>query len=255
MALKSLPIALALLSVACVSPNTKSAPTTSQRPTLSSNTNTTAVGTLELEAGTAIDIGDSFMAPMTLKYGIDEDEELFLSVSPINFLDRPGSDGRGFGDLTLGMRRRVWDEKELAVAFQFATKLPTGDEDDGISTGEMDFFGAGIVDYDLDLATTITGFYQFGVIGDPTDTDSNIQHLVAVAGTHTLNDQFGLFGELSTLSNSSAPDPAYAIFGVTHPLSAGFVVDAGIQVGLNTEAPDARFLIGVTTNFGTIFRQ
>lgn len=255
MARKSLPIALALMSVACVSPNTKSAPTTSQRPTLSRNTETTAAGTLELEAGTAIDVGDSFMAPMTLKYGIDEDEELFLSVSPINFLDRPGSDGQGFGDLTVGMRRRVWSQKEVAVGFQFATKLPTGDEDDGISSGEMDFFAAGIVDYDFDLATTITGFYQFGVIGDPADTDSNLQHLIALAGTHTLNDQFGLFGELSSTSNSSADDPAFAILGITHPLSAGFVVDAGVQLGLNTEAPDARFLIGLTTNFGSVFHQ
>jgi len=255
MSVKFLPIVLALLSAACVSPNTKPAAATPQRPLISRNTNTTAVGTLELEAGTAIDVGDSFMAPMTLKYGIDEDEELFISLSPINFMELPGSDAEGFGDLTIGMRRRLWSQKEVAVAMQFATKLPTGDEDDGLSTGEIDFFGAAIVDYDLDLATTITGFYQFGVIGDPTDTDPGIQHVLAIAGRHTLNDDFGLFGEINGISDPGSLDPATAIFGITHPLSPGFIVDAGIQVGLNTDAPDARFLIGLTTNFGSIFHQ
>lgn len=253
MVLKTLPLFLSLVFVSCVSPNTKGTAATPQRPTFSSNTKTTTANTLELEAGTVVDVGDSFSSPMTLKYGLADGEEIFISLSPLNFLERPGQDAEGFGDLTIGTRRRVWKDDQAAAAFQLATKLPTGDENDGLSTGEMDFFAAAIVDYEVDLATTITCYYQFGVIGQPGLDDPGIQHSGAIAGSHTLNEDFGLFAEVAGISDPGLVDPLFATFGVTHPLSETFIVDAGLVVGLNTDAPDAQFIIGLTTNFGSIF--
>ncbi len=254
MALKTLPLLLSLLVVSCVSPNTKGRAATPQRPTVSSDTKTTAYQTLELEAGTLIDAGDAFSAPMTLKYGIDEDEELFISLSPINFMELPGNDAEGFGDLSVGMRRRVWNNDQAAAAIQLQTKLPTGDENDGISNGEIDFFAAAIADYEVDLATTITFFYQFGVVGQPGLDDSGIQHTGTIAGSHALNEDFGLFAEIAAIADPGIVDPMFGTFGITHPLSEAFIVDAGVRIGLNTDAPDAQFIVGMTTNFGNLFQ-
>ncbi len=254
MVAKSFLIALSLLSVACAVPNSQRAAVTPQRPTFSRNTQTTAFKTLELESGVTYDHNDSVTSPMTLKYGIDEDEEIFLSVSPLNVISLPGNDGEGFGDLTVGVARRVWTDGRTAAAYQLSTKLPTGNENQGLSNGEIDFFGAAVVDHQIDLATTLTAFYQLGVIGDAVGNDPGIQHGFALAGSHTLNDEYGLFAELAGYADPGRIDPVFATMGATYTLNRYMVADAAVVLGVNSDAPDAQFLIGITTNFGALTR-
>lgn len=248
-------VAVSSLFGSCVAPGSQRTPVTPQRPTVSFNTQTTAEGTLELEAGVQADPGDSFFSPMRLKYGLGQDEEISIAVSPFNFIERPGDDGTGFGDLSVAFRKKVWTNEQTSAAFRFETLLPTGNENEGLSTGELSFFAGGIVDHQIDMATYLTGFYQVGVIGDPNDDDPDLAHSAAVAGYHQLDERNELFGELAGFVNPGPVDPVIFTGGVAHKLSDDLIIDAGVIVGMNDDAADLQFLVGLTTNFGPIVRN
>ena len=95
-----------LLLPACATTLAHGRPVTPQRPTYSSDTNTTAEGTVELESGLGASRDGDLSTPNTLKYGAGERTELFVGVSPFNVVERPGGDGVGFGDLLVGVRHR-----------------------------------------------------------------------------------------------------------------------------------------------------
>lgn len=223
---------------------------TPQRPTVSSDTQTAAVGTFELEAGVSLDPGDAEILTTTLKHGLDERTELFLGWIPYGRIDLPGDDGDGVGDAVFGMRRRVWERDDTAAAFQMATKIPTGDEDEGLSTGEIDFLLAGIVSHDLPGGPSLVGYYELGVIGEPRDADTDLQHLFAVAASESLRSDLVVFGELSKLHAAFGEDPLQGLVGIAKQARPGLVYDAAVSVGLNEDAPDFVLLLGLSTNIG-----
>lgn len=244
---------LALLP-ACLAMPPDGEAVTAQRPTLSSDTATSYEGTFEVEGGLAFDPSDSFDSPVSVKYGVGPATEVFLGLSPYQSVDQGGADGDGFGDLTLGTRHRFWEEADGpgSAAFQLVTKLPTGDEDEGLSTGEVDFFGAGIYTAALDVAT-LTGYYELGVLGEDPGSGSDLQHVLAVAAARNLHQHVGVFGELATVLLPEGEDSVLATLGATYAVSSSLVFDAGVVLGLDEDAPDAVFQVGFTTNYGPIF--
>jgi len=237
---------------ACTVDRTYQTRATPQRPTVSSDTRTTAPGTVELEAGLAIDPNDRFGTPSMVKYGVDERTELFLGFEPYVTVDRPGSDGHGIGDLLPGIRRRVMDQdgSTPAAAYLIAAKIPTADEDEGIGTGEIDLFAAGIVSWD-DVAWSATGFYQLGLLGEPGDGGTDLQHVFAAAGSRPIDNRLDAFGELAFLWTPEQDDEdLLGTIGLAYAYRPGMVFDLGLTLGLSQDAPDAVFQIGTTINFG-----
>jgi hypothetical protein len=248
-------LALAGLAAASLVAGCAGAPAkpTPQRPTFSRNTSTTAAGTLELEAGVAVDPGDTFDSPVTLKYGVSEDTELFGSMAPYVWEDFDGPNGEGVGDLYLGVRQRFIDvgAEEPTFAYQLQTKIPTAPEDQGIGSGQMDFFAAGIMDYPIE-EFWLTTFYQLGIVGEPGgDDDPDIEHGIAFASNAAIDDSLGAYGEIAGVFTPERDDEQiFTTVGLTHPLGEGTVVDAGVLVGLSRDAPDFQITLGITTNFG-----
>ncbi len=226
---------------------------TPQRPTFSSDTNTTAEGTLELESGLFLDPGDAAALPTVLKYGAGPRTELFVGLSPFNFVELPGEDARGVGDTIVGTRHRFWEnDTGTSSALQLATKLPTGDESEGLSTGEIDFFAAGILTHVFSERTAGTAYYELGVLGDPADTDTDTRHTVAIAASHSLDDHLGLYAELAQILDIRGFDPLITTLGVTRSVNPSLVLDFGLALGLNGDAPDAALVAGLTMNFGRV---
>jgi len=224
---------------------------TPQRPTFSSDTNTTAEGTFEVELGVVVDPGDSFGSPVTLKHGLGERTEVFVGSSPYSHVELPGDDGRGLGDLFVGGRHRVWEgEGGESAAVQIATKLPTADEDDGLGSGETDFFTAGILSGGLGAAGSWTAYGELGWLGDPAGAGTDEQQLVALAVGHALAGEWGAFGELTGISTPGSDDPAFLILGLARSFGPSVVADLSVALGLNEDAPDAQLLVGLTTNLG-----
>jgi hypothetical protein len=232
---------------------------TPQRPTFYSSTATTAVGTMELEAGyeTAPSDGDRSV-PTTLKFGLSQNSELFFDWPVYEKIDTPGGGtASGVGDVSVGMRQRLLDEDayQPAIALQAKTKIPAGSNDPFLTNDGIDFFGAIAVDKNLTWGQVI-GFYELGFLSDPTGRGTDLQHLLSGGTSHRLDEQFGLFSELAFFHGvESGHRPYYVTGGGQYFLDEHTVFDAGLRFGLNSDAQEWVFLIGVTTNFGDLFSR
>jgi len=250
-----LSLLLAVGPGACSFVDLQDVPATPQRPTLSSDTATTAKGTLEIEAGVAVDPTDAFDSPLQLKVGAAEATELFLAWSPYRWVERSGPDGRGQGNLFIGVRNRFLEETESrpSAAFQLQTKIPTASEREGLGSGALDFLGAGIVTKDLGGFLT-TGFYQIGILGEPDGGDTDLEHDVAIASGTPLVNGLGAFAEVAgTFIRERDTSSVFTTLGLAYAIARDVVADAGVVVGLSDDAPDFRVVAGVTINFGHLF--
>lgn len=243
---------LALLA-GCAGTGRDFAPTTAQRPTVSSDTATTAAGTIELESGGAIDPGDSVDTPTVVKWGAGPRTEFFLGWSPHQEIGLPGPDADGVSDLLVGTRHRFLeaDGQRPSAAFQLATSLPTGDRSQGLSSGEIDFHATAIVTQAFgDFSAT--AYYDAGILGNPTG-GTDLEHTLALAGATTLGQRWGAFGEAAAVLDHERDVEDYLLtVGGTYALSPSLVFDVGATFGINDEAPDFQILFGFTTNLGAL---
>ena len=245
-------VVLLAVPCGCISFEVEPQAATPQRPSISADTSTTAPGTFELEAGGQIDPHDSREIPLTLKWGMSEDAELFVGWSPYQQEDRTGPDASGIGDTLVGLRYRFLEETKAvpSAAVQLMTKLPTGDENDGLSTGETDFLAAAIFTKEVGRVST-TFFYQLGILGDPDDSDTDIEHTFALDGSFPLGDEWAFNAELAAVETPEHDlNEIFTTVGFSWAVSPDLVLDAGVVVGLNDDAQDFQVVFGFTKNFG-----
>lgn len=225
---------------------------TPQRPTVSSDTNTTFAGTFELESGLAYDRNDRSSLPSTLKYGFDERVELSLSTSPWTRIERPGRDEIGPEDLLLAIRARVLDEEADApgLALGASLKAPTANDRHGLGSGEWDGFANVAVSKTVDDLSFV-GYYQLGVLGNPQGPDVDVQHVFALAGGWAFREGFSLFEEIA-LDRIHEQDQAawLSTTGVAWSVDPRLTLDTAVRLGLSNDAPDVVFQVGLTWNLG-----
>lgn len=236
---------------ACSSPFQAATPTP-QRPTVSSDTNLTAPGTIEIESGFAMEAGESFDLPNTLKLGLAETSEVFVGFSPQRSTSVPGPNPRGAGDVLVGTRARLFEDGDFATALQFATRLPGGNGGESSISGDTDFFLAGIVGNRMG-ELDVTGFYQLGLLGDGDDDSIFAEHTAALALSAAASDTVGVFGEIAAIFR---PDLDTNVVLVTGGASWNWVPnltwDGALLVGLTEDSPDYQLLVGLTWNLGGI---
>lgn len=227
-------------------------PVTPQRPTVSYDTSTTAERTFELEAGLAVDPGDSFDSPTTLKYGSAPGTELFVGWSPWQVADQPGPDLDGSSDVVLGARHRLWEEGDSSpsAAVVVSAKLPTASVAGGQSTGESDVRVGAILNQRFGPVTG-NAFYQYGALGDPAGGGTISEHTATLTAGWAFDDRFGGFVELAGIFVPAQDlDSIFTIVGVTYAAMPSLVIDAGVTAGLSSDAPDLQLFVGLTHNFG-----
>lgn len=229
-------------------------PVTPQRPTVSVDTSTTAVGTVEVEAGVNVDPGEAFDSPTTIKFGTGERTEWFVGYSPFVHLDQPGRDADGGGDLVVGTRTRIVDAADgrPSAALVLSGKLPTASASSGIGTGELDLRVGGVLNQQFG-AVTANAFYQYGALGAPSGGTSS-EHTATLTGSWSLAERWGGFAELAgVFVPSTRTDSVFTILGVTYAPEPWVVFDGGVTVGLSDDAPDLQLFFGCTHNFGAAF--
>jgi hypothetical protein len=228
------------------------APPTPQRRTFSVSTATPRAGQLDLELGLAHDLGDGIALPATLRWGADEQSELFLGGVP--WSERDDTDGRGVGDVTLGARRRVREqhEDEPSLALQAAVKIPTADADEGLGSGELDLLLAGILSRDEGVKSS-TLYYQLGLLGESGDQGIDLEHLLTAAFSQSIDERLGLFAEVAGVwSPEQERSGAYLVLGATWAPSAVAVVDVAAQFGFGDDAEDLVLVIGLSRALGRL---
>jgi len=243
---------LALLSAGCLS-STLGEGVTPQRPTVSSDANTTAPGTLEVESGVSLDPHDAFDVPVTLKYGLAEGTEVFAGFSPLRGVEDP-DDEIGIGDVLLGGRARIReaDASGPAAAVQLAVKLPTADEDDGLGSGELDLFAAGMLTGTAD-ETGWNAYYQLGLLGEPGGSAIDLDHVLAVVASREIAHRWAGFAELAVDLVPEHDVSAWLLtVGATQLVREDLAWDVGLGIGLSDDAPDLVVFVGDTRNFGAL---
>lgn len=242
---------LSALALSCAAVDQRAA-VTPQRPTLSSSTSTTSMGTLEIESGGVWDPNDRFSLPLTAKWGLSPTTEVFVGWSPAEYLVRDGEDGSGIGDSYLGMRHRFIEAAKGAPswAFQLSTKLPSGDETEGLSSGEIDTFGALIASQSFEQFNG-TAFYQLGLLGEPGGPGTDFEHSLAVAADTQVAERWSVFGELATqLVPERDHEPVFVTLGTSYTRRKDSVFDVAVSFGLNDDAPGFTILFGHVGNLG-----
>ena len=89
-------------------------------------------------------------------------------------LVRDGWSGDNIGDLLIGAKFNLASEhrqQALAAALRAIVKLPTGDDEAGVSSGKADFLVDAIVSKEVNQRVEVAGFGGFIVRGDPDGID------------------------------------------------------------------------------------
>lgn len=240
------------LVAACAGPRGEPFAATPQRPTFSSDTSTTARGTLELEAGVSVDPGEAMDTPVALKVGLTERADAFAAFSPYVSFPQSGPNARGPSDLFLGTKIRFSDEDDTLPSFavQLATKLPTASTRSGVATGEMDAFTTLIATKALG-PFTVTANYQLGFLGEPADDDFDLQHGGAIAGGIEVAPKLSAFAEIAgVFVHEQDVEAVLQTTGIAYAPRPDLVFDTGVQIGLSSDARDFFAFVGVTFNLG-----
>ncbi len=195
---------------------------------------------LDLESASD-DLGDASWLVATFTYGISDEVELW--VHPHLWLD-DGADQSGPGDATLGVKWHFAAQEEWEMAVSPYVTLPTGDEDKGMGTGELQL-GINLLsswaqkkspwafNINLDFFTNTVG-----------GTNCN-DYAVVFETRYDLGGKLILVGDLDCLNTGSRND-FYFLGGVDYAISENLALAAGVRLGLNEEAADSIILLGAT---------
>lgn len=218
-------------------------------------TATTDYGTVALEAGAAIDEGESQAYPVRVMHGLTEDVEVYLDWSVYEKVDRPGLDeGEGIGDAGLGIRHRFWESAQgTSTAVEGRVSIPTGDDDEGTGSGSLDWFGSVMVSQEID-DVLLNGWIELGILGDALEDDTDITRAAALSIAANLEERLIGYAEVSRVLTET-DDPAYLALGLGWRATAETTLDVGAAWGLNDEADDAVLFLGLRTNLGILGAQ
>jgi hypothetical protein len=224
-------------------------PATPQRPTYSSDPNTTAPGTLELEAGYLYADDETADLPLTLKWGSGKNTELFLGWSP--WFRTPDS-SEYIGDTVLGVRHRFVDATQgpVALAYQVAAKVPTSDPDDGSGSGAVDAFFALTSAWSMGRFSGV-GYYQFGALGRPANDGVLAENALALVVGTPLSGRWAIFAEWSSRWRPELRSfDSLALLGTAFSPRPALALDAAASYGMVPGEDFWTVTVGATVNFG-----
>lgn len=228
---------------------------TPQRPTFTSDTSTTAPGTLELEVGTTSWRG-FFALPVTVKYTPDVGRGLFhraefsLTFDALTSVEETSRRATRFGDrLGFAVRRPVYRGETLSVAVvPQALFFLRGDRGARLGLTGIMVYGMGL------NSLTVNGTWTSAT--HPSATNPAQQYDVAVDVARTLGEsgprsRWTVFGGLLYENPSHRAAAVSLGQGVTYRFRPNWVLDFAVrQLGLAAGRRDYQILAGFTVNLG-----
>jgi hypothetical protein len=225
------------------------------RPLTTDDAGTVEKGKFQVETGfdfTRQDNHDKEFAPaITLTYGLLERMDIGVGSGYLFIHPAEGKKENGLADTELKVKYRFVDDKDWIPAFAVTgtLKIPTASESKGLGSGKTDFNINTIFTKNLSkrLALYLNLGYTF--IGEQ---QVNNEFNYSIAGQFVLSDKWALVGEIVGVNNFNghkSDDPISGLVGIQYMLSDNFVLDAGVEIGMNKAAPDFRLTTGVTFFF------
>ena len=225
------------------------------RPTVSTPAALSAPGYLELELGWQRISGGGLArydsTPYTLKLAFTPDWGVRIGGDgAARAVDVDGSRVSGFADTAVVFKRRLPINESAAFGLEGGAKFASGKR--ALGSGTTDYAVTGIYSADLgayhtDLNVTATR------LGSVDPGQGRTQALWASALSRSLDEHWGIAGELSGTRRSGTASTAQFLAAVTYNASPRMVLDAGASRGLNAAAPDWSLFAGVTILLGKLF--
>ena len=225
------------------------------RPLTTDDAGTVEKGKFQVETGFDFIRQDNhdkeYFPSLTLTYGLFERMDIgvgsaYLFVNPVE-----GKKVNGFSDTPLKVKYRFLDQKDWIPSFAVSGTLimPTASKSKGLGSGKVDFNINNIFQWNLSKRWQLYANFGYTFIGEH---QVNNEFNYSIAGQFVLSDKWALVGEVFGLNNfngNKSDDPISGLVGIQYMLSDNFVLDAGMEIGMNKAAPDFRFTTGVTFFF------
>jgi hypothetical protein len=255
-------------------------PLSTDRPDVTESPYTVDAGHFQVElsffeyardAGGNVDEWD--VLPFNVKAGLTNNVDLELLVVPyVNVdVDNPfgfGRDGSGFGPLTLRAKVNLWGNDgggapfdlpsnfpgsvrerwgDSAFALMPYVRFPTGSDDVGFSN-DVEFGLAAPLSTPINQDWDLTVMADLGVVRGPDDGSYKLEFLHTASFSRNLGGRLGGYGEYVGNFTGREGTKYLASLGVglLYSLSRDAQLDAGVNVGLNDEAEDFRFITGIS---------
>ena len=225
------------------------------RPLTTDDAGTVEKGKFQLETGfdfTRQDNHDKEFTPsVTLTYGLFERMDIGIGSAYLFIHPAEEKKVNGFSDTPLKVKYRFLDQKDWIPAFAISgtLKIPTASESNGLGSGKVDFNINTIFQWNLSKRWQLYTNFGYTVIGEHKVND---EFNYSIAGQFVLSDKWALVGEIVGVNNFNghkSDDPISGLVGIQYMLSDNFVLDAGVEIGMNKAAPDFRLTTGVTFFF------
>lgn len=229
------------------------------RPTVANATDTTECGVMELEYGLERQWPGSGAnrddLSGGLRLGLTHDLDFHWASSDFLHVKDSAGDRTGFGDTWLGLKYRFLPQtkRRPSMGVFYQAKLPSARTSMELGSGEVDHSISFLVSKDIGRIRC----------------DFNVIELLANRPTSGLDHDTGLAASFSsqlkprlnlivepygyTSLNPSTPAFAAAMAGVLYRVQGRMYLDGGVDVGLNSAAPKARFFVGVTYAVGNLY--
>jgi hypothetical protein len=211
--------------------------------------------------------------PFNVKAGLTNNVDLELLVVPyVNVdVDNPfgfGRDGSGFGPLTLRAKVNLWGNDgggapfdlpsnfpsgvrerwgDSAFALMPYVRFPTGSDDVGFSNN-VEFGLAAPLSTPISKDWDLSLMADLGIVRGPDDGSYKLELTHTASFSRNLGGRLGGYGEYAGVLTGREGTRYLASLGVglLYSLSRDAQLDAGVNVGLNDEAEDFRFITGIS---------
>ena len=240
----------ALLLALCLFPF---APLFAARPLFTEDTETVEKGAFEMELGFDYYREDNrdknYLPFVQLKYGPIEKMEIGSTIGYLWNDVHEGGRLDGWTDLFVYLKYRLWEEGEYYPAFALKplVKLPTQTWREHTESRRADYALGAIFDKSFGKAALHFDLFYY-LIGDPGESDVLS---TGVAAEYEFLKGWSGVGEvryLRKLNTDRKDDLLFLNFGLKKEVGWA-VLDAAVNVGLNSAAPDYGLTVGVTIPF------
>lgn len=228
------------------------------RPLVTEDAVVAGRGITQLEAGvdyTKIgDKGEGTTLLITPIHGVMEDTEFYFKIPYIfGRPDIPSMKAEGWGDISFVMKHLLAEEDKKMPAFliSMSIKLPSGDKDKGLGTGDTNVGFLGVVTKGFGPATLhLNAGYTF--VGRQKESRQDNQVNYGIAGEYAVGKKTHLVGEVYGLYH-----PAYeseeierrAMLGLTYRINDTLTVDCAAKRGFLGARDEYGFVGGLTITF------
>ena len=230
------------------------------RPTVSNGTDTTQCGVVELEYGwerqwVGAGVRQSDLSG-GLRLGLTHDFDFHWGSADFVSLADGNTVHRGFGDTWLGLKYRFSDQTKYIPSFGlfYQVKTPSPSAQDGLGTGQIDHSWSLLASKDirrLHFDFNVTPLLA-GRQGSP-GFDQNTGFALSASVPLTKPISLVVEGYGYTALNSANPAWASTMAGFTYQVNPRLVLDAGLDVGVTSNAPRTRVYLGVSYAMANLY--